>query len=406
MKKGDVFSILRFEAKRLLRWEYVLVGLALLGCVWLLALTGAPERAAGLLAAVGSLLMVAMGLDLWRPFVSRRKDLVVSLLTRGTLLEVFFGLVAAAVFSGGSWRVSSVLIASALLFLLFCYLAGSATAVAVRGAGRRYRVGMMVWIFVVFLIPGFLRVVIDLFHLPAEAALLWPESFFASLARGLSGGATGLEAPTRGFVAGALYVFFLAVAILYFASRRRAADVAGERVAVGMEGFERGKFYFLHMNDPRQREAFVRFFEAKDAVAVKRPCLDDLDGGVRLKDWVEWLSGLRGKELESLLLRLGAYGIDRRHWRRRLGSLPDESLPLAYLGVMLDRQAALFVFDDFLAGCPDVCRGVFQVKLEETLAGAAIIYIGGRMYETRLAKTFGARSQIRFIAVDPAKIEL
>jgi hypothetical protein len=180
----------------------------------------------------------------------------------------------------------------------------------------------------------------------------------------------------------------------------------GAPLAVGLGGFERGKFYFLHIRDSRERERFLRFFESRGAVVVRKVDTEILDEGVTLKVWIEYLSGLWGARLVALLADLRELGIGARMLRRRLDCLSRESLVLAYLGVMFNRGGEMVVLDDVLADCGGECRGRFKEFLKGRLPDAVFIYIGSRMYEAAHPREFCSMGKARFIAVDPEKIVL
>ena len=367
MTKGAIFSLVRFEAKRLGHMDYWGPALVfvLLGVVF--REFGSVEYLTHLTEVVGSLLMLGAGLDLWKsgvrwlkpPAIPVGRYVLVGLLGRGVVIAVFWFVVRFS-FAGSVdwWRVC------------FFYLAGVAVALVAKDRRRRCVWGLTVWVVFVYLIPWGLA---------------------------MSGmGDKRLWLVLTGLTAGVLAL--LAVG-------RKDGDVGlGDGAAIGLGGLERGKFYFLHIRDAGQRERFCRYFESKQAVVVRRAGTGEMDEEVRLRTWIEFLSGVRGRSMELLLARLGEWGIGGDQLALPLKRLSRELLTLVHVAVGLAGGGSMVVLDDVAANVPDELQDLFRKMVRSVLPDAVVLYLGGRMYETNVGRDLWESGTARLIAVDPAKI--
>lgn len=328
---------------------------------------GNVEYVTRLTEIVGSLLMLGAGLDLWKNGVRRLKRpaipvggyVLVGLLVRGTSIAVFWFVVRFS-FAGtvGWWRV------------YFFYLAGVVVALVAKDRRRRCVLGVSVWVVFVYLVPWGMAMA------SMGDKLLWLVS-------------TGLAAGV----------------LTLLAVGRKDGDVGlGDGAAIGLGGLERGKFYFLHIRDAGQRARFCRYFEAKQAVVVRGAGTGEIDEGICLRTWIEFLSGVRGRRLEILLGQLGDWGIGGSRLGLPLNRLSRELLTLVHVAVGLAGGGSMFVLNDVAANVPDELQDLFRKMIRSALPDAVVLYLGARMYETNFGRDLGAPGAARLIAVDPAKI--
>lgn len=204
-----------------------------------------------------------------------------------------------------------------------------------------------------------------------------------------------------------VYLLLLSGGGLYVLHRRARTSVRPDRVNIDINAMEMGKTYFYHNDDRTQTAELLSYLESAGGAIIGQPDPRMPDLGVTLDAWLNFEACYQGIDKCQLEENLEILGVGRQDLRQIIKNLDSERISLAYLALMVTRDKALYVFDNFVYRKSREFESVFKDTVDQLNPHAIIIYVSNQMYEiTTKEIVLPPNEGFRFVSVNLNDISL